>query len=270
MTTLDRLSTLTDSVGSLDLIGLDQLILLAGLQTRVDRKYLVPAEDVSKVVDELSGDLKALQIDDNRLFRYQSVYFDTLDYHCFRHHLQGRRRRFKIRTRCYLDSGECQLEVKMKGGRSETVKARLPYDSDNAFALTLEGRDFIAGLINNPEIGQSLEPVLMTYYRRATLVDTEAQSRMTCDVELEWLSAKRESGDLVQDVLIETKTQGPAGAADKLLRAYGHRPISISKYCLGVALLNPELRANPWHRTMRRYFGCTDGDPSLDSVPSAS
>jgi hypothetical protein len=265
----DSQSTLADSVGSLTPIGLDALILQAGLQTRVDRKYLVPSEDIAKVLDELSGDLHALEIDGNRLFRYQSVYFDTVDYRCFRQHVQGRRRRFKIRTRCYLDSGECQLEVKMKGGRSETVKARLPYDPDDAFALTVEGRDFIAELINDPETGERLQPVLMSSYKRATLVDIEAQTRMTCDVDLAWLSAKRQSGNLVQDVLIETKTLGPSGSADKLLRAYGHRPISISKYCLGVALLNPEMRANPWHRTMRRHFGWTDPEPLL-GLPIAS
>ncbi len=110
----------------------------------------------------------------------------------------------------------------------------------------------------------------MSQYKRTTLVDVEAQTRMTCDVDLEWVSANSESGDLVEAVLVETKTQGPEGAADKLLRAYGHRPISISKYCLGVALLNPEMRANPSHRTLRRHFGWTPPDEALDGLSAAS
>jgi hypothetical protein len=28
----------------------------------------------------------------------------------------------------------------------------------------------------------------------------------------------------------------------------------VSKYCVGVAALHPELRSNPWHQTLRRYF----------------
>jgi hypothetical protein len=28
----------------------------------------------------------------------------------------------------------------------------------------------------------------------------------------------------------------------------------MSKYCIAVALLHPGIRANPWHRTLRRYF----------------
>ena len=32
------------------------------------------------------------------------------------------------------------------------------------------------------------------------------------------------------------------------------RPASVSKYCVGVAALHPELPSNPWHQTLRRYF----------------
>jgi hypothetical protein len=33
------------------------------------------------------------------------------------------------------------------------------------------------------------------------------------------------------------------------------RPVSVSKYCVGVALLHPEVPANPWQRMLRRNFG---------------
>jgi hypothetical protein len=32
------------------------------------------------------------------------------------------------------------------------------------------------------------------------------------------------------------------------------RPVSVSKYCVAVAALHPELPSNPWHQTLRRYF----------------
>jgi hypothetical protein len=40
-----------------------------------------------------------------------------------------------------------------------------------------------------------------------------------------------------------------------MLRELGVRPVSVSKYCVGVAALHPELPSNPWRRTLRRYFG---------------
>jgi hypothetical protein len=33
------------------------------------------------------------------------------------------------------------------------------------------------------------------------------------------------------------------------------RPASMSKYCVAVAALHPELPSNPWHQILRRYFG---------------
>lgn len=249
-----RPTTMFDAISELAPIGLPALTEQASLQTRVDRKYLVPRDVIARVVHELSGNLNALEMSDRRFFRYQSVYFDTDDYQCFRSHVQGRRRRFKVRTRAYLDSGECQLEVKMEGGRSETVKSRLPYHPDEAFTLSTAGRAYIDDIVNDADAVRRLRPVLMSHYRRATLIDLQAQTRLTCDIELEWLTSKQHSGTPTSDVLVETKTLGPLGDADKLLRTYGHRPVSISKYCIGVAMLNPEMNSNPWHRLISRHF----------------
>jgi hypothetical protein len=55
-------------------------------------------------------------------------------------------------------------------------------------------------------------------------------------------------------VLLETKS-GPNGSpADAVLRRLGLRPARMSKYCVGVALLHPQLTSNPWHPVLRRYF----------------
>ena len=267
MTPLEDLACISDAVSELPSISLESLMEQAELQTRVDRKYLVPADLAADLIREMSDRLRALEIDDRRLFRYESVYFDTDDYECFNSHRQGRRRRFKVRTRTYADSGECMLEVKMKGGRAETVKSRLQYAPNESHMLTTEGRNFVSSLIGDEATAERLSPVLISHYRRATLIDLVDQTRMTCDIELEWLSAESNSGDPVGDVLIETKTHGPLGKPDLLLRQNGFRPISISKYCLGVALLNPEMTANPWHRTMKRHFGWT---AAYDNRPAAS
>ena len=86
-------------------IGLDELMALAELQTRVDRKYFVPADVFHRSIGELAGELQVLEIDGRRSFGYESVYFDTPRLDTYRAHLQRRRRRFKARTRTYTDSG---------------------------------------------------------------------------------------------------------------------------------------------------------------------
>ena len=42
-----------------------------------------------------------------------------------------------------------------------------------------------------------------------------------------------------------------------LLWAAGNRPVTISKFGVGMAALHPQLPANKWNRTLRRYFGWT-------------
>ena len=49
-----------------DPIGLDELMELAELQTRVDRKYFVPADVFRRMIAELAGELRVLDIDGKR------------------------------------------------------------------------------------------------------------------------------------------------------------------------------------------------------------
>jgi hypothetical protein len=39
------------------------------------------------------------------------------------------------------------------------------------------------------------------------------------------------------------------------LAQMGIRPVRLSKYCIGVALLNPDMAANRWNRLLVRHFG---------------
>ena len=87
----------------------------AGLLTRVDRKYLVPLERAQELVGGLSSEARVLEIDGRRRFSYASTYFDTPGLEAFMLTARKRRRRFKVRTRTYLDSGLCFLEVKTRG-----------------------------------------------------------------------------------------------------------------------------------------------------------
>ena len=89
----------------------------AGLLTRVDRKYLVPLNCAQELVDGLAPDARVLAIDEQRRFSYASTYFDTPGLEAFMLAARKRRRRFKVRTRTYLDSGLCFLEVKTRGAR---------------------------------------------------------------------------------------------------------------------------------------------------------
>jgi hypothetical protein len=236
-------------------VTLERVLAVAELTTRHDRKYVVSRAALSRLLPHLPAGLAVLDIDGVRVFAYETTYFDTPDFALYRHHVQGRRKRYKTRTRTYFDTRESMFEVKLKGVRDETVKMRVPYDFGHREELTYEGRAFLERVIAEAyEIKvPSLVPTLRTGYNRATLVDLERRARLTIDVDLTWSNDRthRRADHLA---LIETKSLSGPGPVDALLRSLGVRPERMSKYCLGVALLDPETPANRWSRLLRRQF----------------
>ena len=230
-------------------ISLAELVDKAELQTRIDRKYVLSRADARTVLDRLDPSTRVLEIDGLRRFRYQSTYFDTPDLISFRLAALRRRHRFKIRTRSYLDSACCWLEVKTDGRRGGTVKNRLPYQPDDHDTIA-PGRSFLGDYA-----GLAFAPTLTTRYRRSTFYVPADQSRATLDVDLEWEDTDGRRLHLPHLAVVETKTSTGASAIDRLLWACGHRPAPISKYATGLAALRPDLPAAPWRRTMRRHFG---------------
>ena len=256
-------------------VALEDLMAAASLQTRVDRKYLVPADVFARLAELAAGRLSVLEIEGRRVFRYESVYFDTDSLTAYRQHAQGRRRRFKVRTRTYLDSTECVFEVKLRGGRGETIKLRHPYDWADRCRLTEPARRFALSWLPDAGTVEDLAAVVTTAYRRATFFDPITGSRLTCDVDLSFSTHDGPSGAGVgahRDgpehlVLVESKSVGGSGLADSLLRRLGQRPVSLSKYCVGMALLRPDLPANRWNRELRRHFGWV---PQRDTAPGGA
>ena len=122
-------------------ISLEDLNAKAAMQTRVDRKYIVDGLYAAAVLSNLPAEASVLEIEGERDFAYDSVYFDTENLDSYRLAATGRRNRYKIRTRSYLDTGDTFLEVKTEGARALTVKERIPYPSADRAYLNAAGRE---------------------------------------------------------------------------------------------------------------------------------
>ena len=227
-------------------ISLSELDALAPLQARRDRKYLVPMANLERFVEQLAFSARVLTMGDLQVFRYESVYFDTPERASYLGAARRRRHRFKVRTRSYLDSGRCLLELKTRDGRGRTVKNRLDYPLAHHGELNPTGRRFLA---EHPVGHGALEPVLTTRYARSTLVLADA-ARVTIDTGLQAVADGR-TVELVGVAVVETKSAGPPTAADRVLWAIGHRPIRVSKFCTTLAILEPDLPANKWTLALR-------------------
>ena len=236
-------------------VSLEVVVAAADLQTRVDRKYLLRPDAFVALVPHFAGIAHVLEIDDARAFSYESVYFDTPDRAAYRASAHSRRRRFKVRTRTYADSGACVLEVKTMGGRGQTIKMRWPYDLRHRATLTPDALEHVDRSIGIAGIGGTLEPVLTTVYKRSTMLSRELDFRITADTRLAWTSPSGLSMPMIDRVLVETKSHSSSATRpDRALWAAGHRPLRISKYCVGMAALHAELPANKWHRTLSEHL----------------
>lgn len=242
---------------------------VAELQTRVDRKYVLDEATLLELLDALTPTVRVLDIDGEPSCGYRSTYFDTEDLALYRAAVQGRRHRFKVRTRRYGDHGPCFLEVKAKGRGGANVKSRTGYDRADHDTITPAGHEFIDAATGDTGHAAGLVPVLSTRYERSTLIDVASQTRLTFD---RGLCCTDQAGDhaVLDGIVVETKSARAPSAADRWLWQHHLRPTSISKFSTGLAAIRPELPANKWHRVIDRHWraasrsssGCASGSPS--------
>ena len=242
-------------------ISLQDLSAASSLQARQDRKYIVDNDLLAQLVQALAGEVAVLEVDGVRSSRYATRYYDTPHLLTARHHAQGVRRRFKARTRTYIDSGLVRLELKGKGRGGQTVK----YALDGAApGLDARGRTFLRQSLDDcygagylPAVVDGLAPTLDMTCRRTTLVGMAEQVRVTADRDLQFGQLALRP-DLV---VLEVKSAGPRTRVDRLLLGLGARPTSFSKYVAAVELTCPGavLRAHPT-RLLERCFTRDDVD----------
>ncbi len=244
MSTLDRLPA----------VSLAEVNAEAALLTRVDRKYVLPAADLDAVLTGLPG-LRVLEVDGRRTSRYESTYLDTVELDSWTASAHRRRRRWKVRTRTYADSGERWLEVKTRGARGTTVKERLPHPGADDLGVPADADGWVRERLGAAHVHgvdpAGLVATLHTSYLRTTLL-LDGAGRATIDRDLRWTSSQGSAA--VGDVLVLETKAGSArpGPLDRRLWELGHRPTRISKYGTGLALLTPDLQRNRWHRVARQ------------------
>ncbi|MFT3873710.1 MAG: polyphosphate polymerase domain-containing protein [Nocardioides sp.] len=266
-------------VDGLPSVGLDELVEQAALLHRIDRKYAVSRRELPDLLAALPTDTRVLDIDGRREFGYRSVYLDTPALAGYHLTAAGRRRRFKVRSRAYLDTHTCWLEVKTRGPRAATLKQRIAHHDAEFAPLGDVGEAFVDRCLAEAHISavtaEDLRPVLATAYRRSTLLLPGQQTRVTIDTELGWTALRAGGGDLDRPglVVVETKSGSTPSEVDRLLWRSGHRPVRLSKYAVGLAALRPDLPRNKWHRTLDHHLDVrrrrAEGAATATSVEAA-
>lgn len=211
------------------------------LLNRIDTKYLCNVKILPKILERADNDFRIQQIGDQRIFKYESLYFDTPSLKTYFDHHQGKRLRYKIRFRRYVDTKDSFLEVKKKKNYIRTDKRRI----QSAFSSKLEETHikFIKEQVAVPKVG--LNATIWTIFDRITLAGKNHIERITIDTNVRFKNEFQEVC-LPGLSIIEIKRDKTAGISPftQILRDYNIRPYGVSKYILGNVLLNPILKHN--------------------------
>lgn len=210
------------------------------MQRRCESKFAMPAGGAAALLPQLARDYALLPAGRAAIATYRTVYFDTAELDFFHAHRCGRRIRHKVRIRHYPERAVSFLEVKTRLGENRSVKARRvhAYGDDRLDANDL---DFVRARI---AVRTPLLPQAWTDFRRVTLLGTDREERVTIDLDLRVRTAARAAAlDGLAVVEVKQSKVDRGSAAWEALRRAGWREGWASKYCVGIALTRPEVKA---------------------------
>ncbi len=214
------------------------------LLDRIDFKYVFELQKLPEVLSKLPIAYDLLLTGNKGIGKYESHYFDTENFQMYLNHHNGLVNRHKIRFRKYLDTGTTYFEIKQKTNKERTIKSRVEVD-EGEYSINSEARELLSNItgLDSKEISE----VLIVRYNRVSLISTSCPERVTIDIGLQYVQSDK-SGKLITfpGIAIAEIKQQRTGKSffRKVMQDHHIQPLRISKYCLGMAAIMPDLKRN--------------------------
>ena len=228
----NKITAILNTFTPITLEGLDEVKML----NRIDTKYVFHIDQFATILEEIKQDYFALEIDNNRMFKYESLYFDTDDFKLYKFHHNGKLNRLKVRYRRYSDSGLVFFEVKYKVKGNRTDKKRLK-QSELKHELTTDE----LALVKHEQLDETLlRKKMWIYFKRITLASKKMNERLTLDLHVSFDNFKHNKA-FPELVIAEVKTDKSAtgSAIIKSFNKYNFEEVGFSKYSTAVAMMEP-------------------------------
>ncbi len=212
------------------------------LMNRIDTKFVTTMPVLVQLLEMALDDYMAQEIDGQRNMEYNTTYFDTFDYDMFYTHQYGHAGRQKMRFRTYVSSNLQFMEVKTKNNHGRTKKKRMRVEDMD---LTDQAKlDFLATHLGYGV--DTLRPAIQNTFDRITLVNKAKTERLTIDTNLQFHNLVTGMDRMMAPlVIVELKRDGlcysPVLEMLRILRVFPH---GFSKYCMGTAFTNQNLKVN--------------------------
>lgn len=221
-------------------ITLDQMNQVK-LLDRMDFKYTFNINQLPKVLELARPHYRVFVINDLRYGHYETRYFDTPDYQMYTKHHNGKKNRTKVRFRSYLDSGQSFFEIKNKNNKGRTKKDRIKHGFKD-YSIHDKSSDLLIGkTIYQPE---NLIEAIRVYYNRITLVNKDMTERLTIDFSMNYIH-HGDTASYDKLAIAEIKQDKSSGSPFRqIMKEMRIFQGSISKYCLGIATLEPTVKKN--------------------------
>ena len=180
--TLEKISkSINDEVWRLEKITLEEMDNVK-LMDRVETKFIVPLNLIPKILQEAKNFYKILEINNERLNSYETLYYDSENLDLYHAHQTGKLNRYKIRFRKYVESNLSFFEIKLKTNRGRTLKTRIEQPNIFEESLNLEKTVFLEK--TTPLQADNLKGNVKVNYQRITLVNKTSKERLTMDLNL--------------------------------------------------------------------------------------
>jgi len=238
-----QLSHIINNLESISFKEMDSV----SLMKRTDTKFVIHEKQLVDVLETIKDQYQVLKINENRMMTYSSLYFDTQDKKFYNDHHNGKINRTKVRMRKYVESDSCFLEIKQKDGKGKTTKSRIQI-KDFETNLSKDLIDFISKTTSEK---LELKPIIWNKFNRITLVNIQEKERLTIDLNLCYKMDKYEK-DYSNLVIIEVKQErfNRVSPIVKALKSNYINPYSISKYCIGMTRIYPQLKYNRFKKKL--------------------
>lgn len=217
------------------------------LMNRTDTKFVFTLSQLENAMSEVINDYRILEVNGKRLSKYETLYYDTSTLNLYAAHHNGKLNRYKVRHRTYVESETGFLEVKFKNNKGRTQKKRVSTPNP---PVIWEGDNMIFLNKTQPFEPDTLVPTMWVNYSRCTLVSKTEPERLTIDLNLQFVKddlSKELIGLVIAEIKQEKRKTSPFLA---MMKKYHIREGSISKYCLGIALMCKDVKKNNFKRKL--------------------
>jgi hypothetical protein len=224
-----------------------------------ESKFILGAKELNKVLEEIKDLYFIVEIEGKRIFKYTSEYFDTEDYSLYMAHHNGNADRYLIKSNEIEGLRDRLFEIKHKSNKGEMFKHKASENSNGKISELIQQK--------TPFEPGSLKKMLENQFYRIILIHKTLGEKVTIDLDLQ-LSDINHKIKLPYLAIVELRQKKYSFSSDFVLslRRHNIQKTSLNRYCIGVALLNKNVKKNKFKAKLLAIHKINENEPHPEYI----